>query len=214
MMGEIVNDLLVSLKAHLQAKMVDSIPEAYEAMLTYEDSEGENRVLKPALIKIGRLQDDPTRLSDDLAEPSAHIAIQVQDPEDMSDGWKHSVASSVDSSATNLSLHIGYPYEIGGSRRWWRRFKVSFKVFFIYSDQVEDEATRLAQLFRATLEHYCESKRPDNQHGWQCGGMEDTLGETALEAHVAKSHCVELGGPDDDYIWEGAVWIQVLTVRA
>jgi len=37
--------------------------------------------------------------------------------------------------------------------------------------------------------------------------------ETALEAHVAKSHCVELGGPKDDYIWEGAVWVQVLTVR-
>jgi hypothetical protein len=212
-MGEIVNDLLVSLKAHLQDKMVDSIPAEYLAILAYKDSEGTTRTLVPSLIKIGRLQDDPTRLTDDPLVPSSHIAIQVQDPEDMSDGWKHSVASSVDSSATNLSLHIGYPYEIGGARRWWRRFKVVFKVFFIYSDQTEEEATRLAQLFRATLEKYCESKRPDNQHGWQCGGTTDTLGETALEAHVAKSHCVELGGPKDDYIWEGAVWVQVLTVR-
>jgi len=208
-----VNDLLASLKAHLQDKMVDSVPAEYLAMLAYKDSAGADRVLMPSLIKVGRLQDDPTRLNPDPRVPSSHIAIQVQDPADMSDGWKHSVASSVDSSATNLSLHIGYPYEIGGSRRWWRRFKVSFKVFFIYSDQNEDEATRLAQLFRALLEEYCESKRPDNLHGWQCGGMIDTLGETAMEAHVAKSHCVELGGPEDDYIWEGGVWIQVLTQR-
>jgi hypothetical protein len=212
-MGEIVNDLLVSLKAHLTDKMITNVPAAFQAMLTYTDSESTERVLTPSLVKIGRLQDDPTRLPDSLAIPSSHVAIQVQDPEDMSDGWKHSVASSVDSSATNLSLHIGYPYEIGGTKRWWRRFKVSFKVFFIYSDQTEEEAARLANLFRSMLETYCESKRPDNQHGWQCGGMTDTLGETAMEAHVAKSHCVELGGPEDDYIWEGAVWVQVLTER-
>jgi hypothetical protein len=212
-MGEITNDLMLSLKAHLQNMMIDNIPEALEAILTYTDDADESRILKPSLIKIGRLQDDPTRLSDELAEPSTYIAIQPHDPDDMSDGWKHTVASSVDASSTNLSLHVGYPYEIGGTRRWWRRFKVSYKVFFIYSDQTEAEATRLANLFRALLEKYCESYRASNTYGWRCGGLEDDLGETALESHVAKSHAVQLGGPDDDYIWEGAVWVQVMTER-
>ena len=212
-MGEIVNDLMVSLKTHLQDKLIDNIPEAYGTLLAYTDSEGGERILAPCLIKLGRLQDDPTELSDDLSVPSAHIAIQPHDPDDLSDSWKHSVASSVDSSATNLSLAIGYPYEIGGTRVWWRRFKVSFKVFFIYSDQTETEATRLGNLFRAMLEKYCESYRATNPHGWRCGGVQDDLGETALEAHVAKSHAVATGGPDDDYIWEGAVWVQVQTER-
>ena len=212
-MGEIVNDLMQSLKAHLQDKMIDNVPEAYGSLLAYTDAEGEGRVLVPSLIKIGRLQDDPTQLTDDLEEPSSYVAIQPHDPDDLSDGWKHTIASSVDSSATNLSLHVGYPYEIGGTRRWWRRFKVSFKAFFIYSDQTEEEAARLGNLFRAMLEKYCESYRATNTHGWQCGGLQDDLGETALEAHVAKAFAVELGGPDDDYIWEGAVWVQVMTER-
>lgn len=212
-MGEIVNDLLQGLKLHLQAKMIDSVPAEYAALLAYTDMNGEARVLKPSLVQIGRLQDDPTALSENLAEPSIHVAIHENDPDDLSDGWKHTVASSVDSSATNLSLHLGYPYEIGGAEHWWRRFRVSFEAYFIDSDQTKEEATRLANLIRGLLEKYCGSYRPWNLHGWQCGGIEDTFHETAMEAHVAKSHCWAGGGPDDDYIWRGAVWVQVLTAR-
>ena len=213
-MGEIVNDLMQSLKAHLQDKMIDNVPEAYGSLLAYTDAEGEGRVLVPSLIKIGRLQDDPTQLTDDLEEPSSYVAIQPHDPDDLSDGWKHTIASSVDSSATNLSLHVGYPYEIGGTKRWWRRFKVSFEAYFIDSDQSQEEAVRLANLILGLLEKYCDSYRAaDNPRGWQCGGTTDIFGETALESHIAKSHCWEGGGPDDDYIWRGGVWLQVMTER-
>jgi len=212
-MGEMANDLVQSLKAHLQDKMVDNIPSEFVAMLTYTDANGVDRVLAPSLVKIGRLQDDPTILSGATAIPSSYVAIHCNDPDDMSDGWKHTMASAVESSATNLGLRLGNPYEIGGSKQWWRRFRVTFEAYFIDSDQGQEESLRLANLIRAMLEQYCESQRPDNTHGWQCGGMTDTLGETALEAHVAKSHCWEGGGPDDDYIWRGAVWVQVITVR-
>lgn len=212
-MGEITNDLALSLKAHLQDKMVDSIPPEYAIMLAYTDMNGVARVIAPSLIKLGRLQDDPTILSGAVAIPSSYVAIHCNDPDDMSDGWKHTIASSVESSGTNLGLYLGIPYEIGGSTQWWRRFRVTFEAYFIDSDQSQEESSRLANLIRATLERYCESKRPDNDHGWQCGGMTDTLGETALAAHVAKSHCWEGGGPEDDYIWRGAVWVQVLTIK-
>jgi len=211
-MGEIVYDLMESLRAHLQSKMIDSVPDEYEEALTYIDSGDVEQVFVPSLIKVGRLQDDPTSLSATAAIPSVSVTIQANDPEDLSDGWKHTVASSVDSSSTNLSLHIGYPYEVGGTKRWWRRIRVLFSAYFIDSDQTQDEAARLANLLRGLLEKYCESRRPDNLNGWDCV-MTDVFGESALESHVAKSHCWEGGGPDDDYIWRGGVWIQVMTER-
>lgn len=211
-MGEMVNDLVLSLKAHLQDKMIDSVPSEYVTMLTYTDSDGTDRVLAPSLVKIGRLQDDPTGLSGNVLIPSIYVAIHCNDPEDLADGWKHTVASAVESSASNLGLHIGYPYEIGGSTLWWRRYRVSFEAYFIDSDQTQEEALRLANLIRALLRRYCEGYRADdNPHGWKCAGLSDTLGESALIAQVGKSHCWEGGGPDDDYIWRGAVWLQVLT---
>jgi len=211
-MGEIMYDLADSLRLHLQDKMVDDIPAAYSTTLAYTDSEGDERTFAPSLIKIGRLQDDPTALSEDTVIPSSYVAIHAHDPLDTSDGWKHSIASSVESSTTNLSLGVGYPYELGGSKKWWRRLVAEFGCYFIDSDQSETEAFRLANVMRGLLEHYCESYRADNLHGWNCV-LTDDFGESALEAHVAKSHCWEGGGPDDDYIWRGAVWVQVFTVK-
>ena len=208
-MGEIVNDLMLSLKAHLQQKMVDAIPAEYEDYLKYTDAEDVERALTVSRILIGRLQQDPTGLPESSLEPSVHIAIEPNDPDE--EDWQHTVASSVESSATNLGLRLGNIYEIGGTRRWWRRFRLYFRAFYTRSNQSKAEAIRLTNLVRAMLERFCESYRPDNLHGWNCT-MTDMFNESALEAHVAKSYSVEQGGPGD-YIGEGSVWVQVHTER-
>lgn len=208
-MGEIVNDLLQSLKVHLQNKMIDDIPSEYESLLTYTDKNDVERILAPSQVLIGALRDDPTVLPGNSAIPSLHVAIHPNDPNDTSYGWKHDVATG-----GNLGMVIENPYEVGGDATWWRRFVVTFKCFFVDSDQTQEEACRLANAVRGTLEKYCDAyRRLGNTHGWQCGATQDVFNETAIQSHVAKTICWESGGPSDDYIWEGAVWIQVRTER-
>jgi len=211
-MGEIVNDLMVSLRAHLQDKMIDNVPDEYVEMLAYTGSDNREHVLKPSLVKVGRLQDDPTELSGSAAEPSSVITIHTNDPGDLADGWKHSIAGPNDESTTNLGLDLGRPYELTGTELWWRRIKVEFEIYFLESDQTQAEATRLANAMRGLLEQYCRSYNSSHEHGWRCF-ITDDFGEYAMLSSVAKAHCSEGGGPDDDYIWRGELWLQVLTVK-
>lgn len=214
-MDEIVYGLMDSLKDHLQEKMVDNPPAVYGSYLEYEDQDGETRTIAPSEIKIGRVQEDPTVLADDINEPSSYITLAPNDPTDTNFSWRHGVISGVDSSATNLGLRLGYAYELGGAKLWWRRFFLKSTIYFLYSNQSEEDATKLASLMRALLEKYCESYRsPDNLYGWMCGGLTDGFGETALESHVASVWTKQRGGPDDDYIWDIRMWIQVLTERS
>jgi len=200
---EAVYGLMESLKDHLQDKMVDNIPADHSNYLEYTDQDGVSRVLKPPYIKVGRLQDDPTTLSSVAAIPSAYIAIEPGD-----EVWNHGFAEG-NKTAANLWMDIT-PREIGGGRIWWRRFKVRFESYFIYSNQTQAEAARLGNLFRVLLERYCQGKNPAYGNGWDVIG--DTFGfdESVLAVEVARSFALERGGPSDDYIWEGEVWLQVL----
>jgi hypothetical protein len=209
---EVIYGLMDNLKDHLQDKMVDDIPSVYSSYLEYVDQEGADRVLKPPEIRLGRLQEDPTNLSSSVDIPSAHIAIHPGDPDDRSDMWTHQIAHLGMSNSANLGMTI-YPREVGGGTMWWRRFKVEFMSYFIYSNQTQEEAMRLGNLFRVLLERFCESYSSANLHGWQIGGTAFGFGETALHSEIARSFTLERGGPEDDYIWEGAVWPQVLTER-
>jgi len=211
-MSDIGYELMDSLKDHLTDKMITNKPAAYLTALTFTGSNDEEYVFEPSLIQIGRYQDDPTDLADSVYQPSCYIAIHPNDPSDMGDGWKHTVASPMDGSTTNIGVTLGGIREIGGSELWWRRFYVQMEMFFIDSNQDQDEASRLANMMRAMLEQYCGSYNPSHLHGWDCV-IEDTFGETALQSYVAKSHMFETGGPDDDYIWKGGVWIQVMCAR-
>lgn len=205
--------LMVDLKAHLQNVMIDNVPSEYESTLTYTDKNGASQVLKPSLIQIGRLQDDPTALADSSALPSAHIAIHEGDPDDLGDGWAHSIAvrDATDRQITNLDFRL-YPREIGGGEMWWRRYKVEFVSYFLYSDQSQEEAAKLGNLFLAFLELYCASKTQANVNGWDvCKSY--AINETSLQSEIAKSVAIERGGPEDDYIWQGFIWLQVLTER-
>jgi hypothetical protein len=86
-------------------------------------------------------------------------------------------------------------------------------MFFLYSNQSEEDAAKIANMNRVMLERCCEHCRTDNPYGWQVGGLRDGFGETALESHVASVWTKQRGGPDDDYIWDIRMWIQVLTER-
>lgn len=213
-MDEIVYGLMTNLKDHLQNKLVTNVPSAFSTYLEYEDQDGDTRVFKPPRVQVGRLQADPTVLSNDIDEPSVYVAISPNDPTDTSRGWQHGVVSDQERAGSNLGLRLGYPYELGGSKLWWRRFHLRSVAFFIYSNQTKAESARLANLLRALLELYCESYRAENLHGWQCGGLTDGFGETALASHVARTWTYERGGPDDDYIWDIELWLQVLTERS
>lgn len=210
-MSDPVYGLMTSLRTHLVDKMISNVPTEYVGMLAYVDRNQETQTLRPSLIKIGRLQDDPTRLATSTALPSTHISIHTGDPDDLGDGWVHAVATGTRAQA-DLHMRIP-PYEVGGGKRWWRRLKISFRVFFIKSNQDEVEASRLGNLFRGLLETYCESKSLANAHGWPVGGLQLGFGESALTCEVARSYVVAGGGPPANYIYEGDVWLQVLTSR-
>lgn len=218
MASDIVYDLMANLKAHLQDKMIDHVPAGYAAALDYTGSDGVVRTLVPSLIKIGRLQDDPTTLAESFSEPSVHVAIHSGDPADLSDGWKHSLATMVEGSMTNAAMFPGSPRELGGGSLWWRRFKVEYRAFFIESDQTEEEAAQLGNMFRGLIEAYCDAWSPANPNGWTCRDeegcmVEDVFGEVALRSAIVKSQTILGGGPDDDYIVDGEVWLQVMTER-
>lgn len=196
--------LMDSLRDHLQDKLIDNVPVAYATSLAYTDKEGDSRTLTASLVKVGRLQEDPTELSSAAYLPSVYVGIRTG-----GDDWVHEIAGH-ERGRTNLEMHI-FPREIGGGQTWWRRFKIDWSAFFTYSDQTQAEAARLGNLIPTLIERYSQGYSAAYPHGWVVGGTQFAFGETALASEVAKSWASEQGGPDDDYIWRGEVWIQVLT---
>lgn len=201
-----------SLRDHLQDKLIDNIPSTFQTMLTYKDKNSQDRVFKPSLIKVGRLQDDPTILPNNADIPSVGCYIHYNDPSDQGDGWKDGLASAVESSMTNAGYQFQSIYEIGGGAIWWRRFWLEWEAFYIDSDNSQANASRLSAALKQVLEHCINSQSSVNDNGWECNYV-DPLGETSLRCQVVKSHCWEGGGPPDDYIWRGGVWFQVKTGR-
>lgn len=203
--------LVVSLKDHLQDRMVDNIPAVFNNMLAYTDKNGVSRTFAPSLLKIGRLQDDPTALSASDAIPSVGIYIHYNDPSDQGDGWKDSVASAVEASMTNAGFRFPIR-EIGGGTCWWRRFWLEWEAFYLDADFAQLNASKTSAALKHMLETCINSASTSNTHGWDCA-LVDPLGEVAYWSEVVKSHLWEGGGPADDYIWRGGVWFQVLTEK-
>ena len=214
---EIVYGLLYDLRQHLYEKMIAAIPPEYTPALTYTDIDGKARVLKPWDVKVGRVY-DPLDYDEDPLTPAIVVSVHPNDPADLSDGWKHTVASNVDGSSPNAGMNLGGIREIGlgGTVLWWRRITVFYDCYYMDSDQIQTEAVRLTNGLRAVIERYCSPRTPGNPHGWEpC--IVDSMGEMSLRPVVVKSHYWEGGGPDSpttgDFIWRGITWIQVLTSR-
>lgn len=212
-MTEIVAGLMESLRAHLQDKMIDNVPDEYLDILEYQDDEGNTRTLKPWLVKVGRVFDieDEAPSSVSSLTPAISVSIHSEDPDDYS-SWRHAILTG-GSSAANVGLGLEVSREIGGTEHWWRRFTVQFDCNFVDSNQSQTEALRLANVIRALLEKYCSARTAANTHGWDCGGLTDDFGESVQAPYVARSQCWEAGGPDDDFIVRGKVWVQVKTTR-
>ena len=204
--------LALSLQVHLQDKLINNVPAAFSTMLAYTDKNSVARTFTASLIKIGRLQDDPTELSSSSEIPDIGCYIHYNDPSDEGDGWKDGITSPVESSMTNAAFNLNPTYEVGGGASWWRRFWLEWDAFYIDADFTQTNASRLSAALKHLLELYINSNTDVNPHGWQCT-YEDPLGEISSRSQVVKSHCWEGGGPDDDYIWRGGVWFQVLTHR-
>ena len=212
MANQIVYALALSLHAHLDAGLRTAMPSAYQEVLTFTARDETEQVMKAGKINIGRYQDDPERLGESSQHPSVLVAIHYHDPQDMGQGWKHTLVSAVESSAVNAAYRIPTPYEIGGGEMWWRRFLIEFSIYYIDADLAQRNAARLTAGFLGALEQCTNSASRVNTYGWNCA-MTGAMGETAVRSQVIKSHAWEGGGPDDDYLWRGAVWTQVLTSK-
>jgi hypothetical protein len=211
-MTDIVYALMESLRAHLESKLVTSPPSWVQEMLTVPIGSTPTYI-PPTFIKIGRVYDPIDEGVPGEGLPFVQIAIHANDPDDLSDGWEHAILSAIPFSKENTGIGLGYPFEIGGGQFWWRRLTVKFTVDATEADLNQVAAGRLANSLRSVLERLCNSRSQSNADGWLPGSAAEPGGETPILSQVAKSHCWEGGGPDDDFIWRGGVWVQVLTEK-
>ena len=210
MADQIVYALAFSLQAHLDAQLRTDVPAAYQEVLGFTARDGTEQVMMAGKVNIGRYQDDPENLGVSAQHPSVLVAIHYHDPQDLGQGWKHTLVSAVETSAVNAAYRIPTPYEIGGGEMWWRRYMIEFSIYYIDADLAQIHAARLTAGFLGALEQCINSVSRVNANGWNCA-ITGAMGEVALRSQVIKSHAWEGGGPDDDYLWRGAVWAQVLT---
>lgn len=208
-----IHELKVSLRDWLTERFdINNMPPEHVQALTFTGRDGNSHVFLPGEIRVGRLQDDPTVLSPDVNIPSSYILVHSNDPLDQGDGWKHKIVSGGPEKQGSAGVFFESAHLVGGGRRWWRRITVEFGIYFIASDQDRDEADRLTSAFQHLLELYCDERSIVNPYGWDPSSV-SFLDERAIVSYVTASHAWEGGGPPDDYIWRGAVWVEVLTEK-
>lgn len=148
---------------------------------------------RAALVKPWRLQASPLQTpiycavqSGNLLDPKQKDArIGADEIEDLS-----------------LVLPIG---EIGGGHYWWRRGMCSIGCFYLVNRYTEDQAAEYAHIFLGRVVNQVER--------CQVADLVDEFGERAYQINAFASTFVEGGGPEDQYLWRGEVWWQVLTRR-
>ena len=211
-MSDTAYPLLHALKVELRDHIIDKFdnpPAAYVDMLTYTNLvTGDSAILKPGIVKVGRFQDDPTDVADTNGRVDATVAIFSGDPN--KDTWR----SGMFQGGTNENdLGISAPIrEIGGAYHWWERLYIEWQCYMIGAQLAQLEADRIAAVFKTLLEAYCASKSDTNPHGWDVAGLRDPLGQMALAALLSESFHVGRGGASD-WIQEGELWVQVLTLK-
>lgn len=204
---DIVYALMHSLRDHLHEKLITDPPDWIVRAMSVGGT-----YIAPTFIKVGRVYDPMDDGVPRAGMPYIQMSIHPNDPDDLADRWEHSIMDALPYAKSNVGMGIGYPYEIGGGQMWWRRLKVQYVMDATEADLDQDTAIRIANTIRTVLERLCNSRSESNPDGWAvASAAEDSDGEIPIIAQVAKSHCWEGGGPDDDFIWRGAVWVQVLT---
>lgn len=189
--------------------------------LTYTDRKKVSRIFGPAVIQVGRFQDDPLMQAGLMEIPSSYIEIRGNDPANPGQ-WLHTLTSPMEGNVSNAGVRPMWTYEIGGGTMWWRRMVVDCVLFTVDSDQSQTENHRLGTAALAFLESLCTS-RGQNRCAWawpllneEGKAICDPFGETALQSIVVKSEGRQSGGPEDgggDYIWKARLWLQIQTQK-
>jgi len=211
-MSNTIYPLLHALKIGLRDHIIDKFdnpPAEYVDMLTYTNQvTGDSTILKPGIVKVGRFQDDPTDVANTNGEVDAAVSIYAGDPD--RETWR---SNAFRGGASENDLGIDAPMrEVGGAYHWWERLYIEWQCFMIGAQQTQLEADRIATVFKSLLETYCASKSDTNPHGWDVAGLRDPLGQMALAALLSESFHTERGGASD-WIQEGELWVQVLTLK-
>lgn len=142
--------------------------------------------LKAKLVRIGLLQDDPTRYK-------VSVLVQPND-QDEDNAWLHEIAPK----------DVAPPYQIGGGEMWLRRFTVNLNLF--WGSKVDrEQATQYGSALLSRAESVLT-----NISLLSFG--KDDYGEYPLDLRVKKSK-LALGGGEGQFISYGKIYFEVLTEK-
>jgi hypothetical protein len=216
-MSALAYSLQLSLQAHLASIWTGELyasdgtqsraavcPESLQALFTYTDRDGVDRVLGPSVVSIGRVQEDIIDRSGHLAVPSFVLEIYHHDPEEIED-WRDSIYQRMDD-AQELDRYVGM--EIGYRQRYHRRYVLKGSIYAMDADLDDAEIARLGancESFLLTILNSAQTWR------WQLPAAADEFGEAAWRCIPVISHNRRRGGPPDDYIWDIKIYFEVAT---
>jgi hypothetical protein len=207
--------LMSSLRAHILAHTGDNTPTALLDVMTYTNvTTGESELLAPGLVVLGYAAQDMTNLLNDATKPSWGIEIHGNTPyaDQMAPQNEHEIAASTKSQDHNLGLEI-IPRELDGTTTWWRKLFIHWSLYMTSSNEPRNQAVLMAMRTSSLMELLCSERTDANPYGWNLGTLIDPFGEVAHAPFVGRVFLKEAGGPPHDFIWYGALWVQVLTTR-
>lgn len=154
-----------------------------------------------AVVKDGRLQSDPER-------PREHVMVHIQHPQDTS--WYDCPVG--DRYIRYLNAVYGWERgfmsplgEVGGRRRWYRRFAVEVINYYTRDRQDQASSREMANTLRALVEKLVLS--------FPVTAVKDEFGEQGVRIWVDRSRTEERGGPPNNYIWKSWVYVTAETDR-
>jgi len=223
--NSIVYELEQSLKRHINSlwkgDVYDSNGDLLQAafapvylsnMFEYIDKEGTKRTFGPSICRIGRVQEDILNLAGSSVVPSALIEITPNDFEEV-EKWRHTIYQSFDGAA-NIDNN-SYLFEIGSTHKMHRRLLLKMEIYFLESDQDNEEVDRLGNNASAFLESAITSgTMMDTEYCWRMTDengdiITDSFGETPFRSLPVIVHSRRRGGGPDNYIWDIKIYIEV-----
>jgi hypothetical protein len=222
MTDAICYELQVSLKRHLNTLWGGDLynssgtrtqtafcPTALQALFTYKDANGTNRILGPSTVLVGREQEDLIDASGSTLVPSVLVEIYHHDPEEV-ENWRDSIYGYFDDAR---ELDRQPLLEIGQGQRYHRRFVIKSTIYGMDADLSADEIARLG----ANVESFLLSIL-NSGFAWRWlmldnsgQSIKDPFGEAAWRCYPLISHSRRRGGPPDDYVWDIKVYFEVAT---
>jgi hypothetical protein len=151
------------------------------------------------LVRIGRLQDDP----EDYVNP---ILVHENDPEDP-EGWPHEqYRAPAATGPWQMPRYLLGEIENGGSELYYRRFSVELMLFLTRTGLDRDDAKQVIDLIHGKCIYGLRNST-------RLGGLQDEYGEIVINHKngVTKSYMRLNGGPPNQWIGQGKIWVQLLT---